>query len=168
MHDPPLAVRYISSLQSANRNSVGWLPKAALLGYVQHGNFRLQFENDDPCGYLLFGTAHGPRPKRDPLNLRITQVCIQVDARRLEQATKLIQDLQGHAALQGYHSLRLWCAADLDANRFWAAMGFACDGARLKNKTRGHGRFHLHWTRSLAPGGASLIQDPPDHARSAR
>lgn len=149
MSDPRNPVPYLAHLQEANRHAVGWLTKGAISGYVEHGNYRLQRQNGDLCGYLLFGTAHGPRPRRDPLNLRITQVCIQVDARRFDNATRLIRELEIHATIAGYHSLRLWCASDLEANMFWDAMGFCCDDVRMRGPNRKTDRPHRHWTRYL-------------------
>ena len=99
-----------------------------------------QYENNEPCGYLVFGNGW-------PI-LKIYQCCIQVDARRAHQAAILIKALIETAQKWRCSSISLWCAEDLDSNSFWRAMRFKQVGQRdVQNK---RGRKHNGWVYWLS------------------
>lgn len=92
------------------------------------GRLLFQFENNDPCGFLLLGP-----PKK---TWRIYQTCVQPDARRIEHATTLIDTIKRRAHAANVHQIELWCAADLEANQFWQAVGFQPTTTRHKRKEK--------------------------------
>ena len=51
------AVKYAADLMRKNYEAVGFLPIPRLLGYAKAGQLWLQYENDEPCGYLAFGNG---------------------------------------------------------------------------------------------------------------
>jgi hypothetical protein len=126
-------LKYMMSLQRANRESIGGLPAPALQERINRGAAFLGLINDDPVSYLL--CDH----RRDIL--RIPQACVQYDARRREYGQQLVS-----AALTYYSpftEIRLRCAADLEANMFWRALGFQCVGV-IRGGTR-RGRLINCW-----------------------
>src|SRR5690242_15372348 len=76
---------YVRDLMEKNYEAVGFIPLPRLEDYAQRGQILVQYENDEPCGYLAFGNGW-------PV-LKVYQCCIQVDARRAAQATALVDKL---------------------------------------------------------------------------
>jgi len=134
-----VGLTYVSSLMAKNYEAVGFIPEPRLEHYFQRGQVLLQTENDDPCGYLVFGNGW-PR-------LRVYQCCVQIDARRLDHATELIRRLVNEAYRRHCTSISLWCADDLAANAFWKAAGFEFVGQRDNHNRRG--RKHNGWLLRL-------------------
>lgn len=132
-------VRYAADLMRKHYDEVGFLPTPRLELYAQRNQLWLQYENDEPCGYLVFGNGW-------PV-LKVYQCCIQTDARRHEHAATLIQALIQVGRDRGCLSVALWCAEDLEANMFWKAMGFTHQGTRDVNNRRG--RMHNGWVYEL-------------------
>jgi len=149
-----IAVKYAESLMRSNYEAVGFLPTPRLSAYHDAGQLWLQCENDDPCGYLIYGNGW-------PV-LKVYQCCIQVDARRREHAAALVRRLIGLGEARNCSSISLWCADDLDANDFWRAMGFALVGQRDNGNRRG--RLHNHWVLWLPSSLIAVLaqaQMPP-------
>lgn len=134
------ALRYVTDLMAKNYEAVGFLPAPRIEQYARAGQLWLQQENDEPCGYLIFG--------RGWPTLRVYQTCIQVDARNLDHATALVGRLIQTAEREGYEAISLHCADDLEANAFWAAMGFQFGGTRDNGNRRG--RLHNKWVYWLS------------------
>ena len=134
------AVEYAADLMRKNYPAVGFLPTPRLDYYAQHDQLWIQYENDDPCGYLVFGAGW-------PI-LRVYQCCIQTDARRSQHAGILINALLEVAKAKNCSAVSLWCASDLEANVFWEAMGFRNNGTREGGQRRG--RIHINWVYWLS------------------
>ena len=132
-------VKYAADLMRKNYEAVGFLPIPRLHAYAEAAQLWLQYENDDPCGYLVFGNGW-------PV-LKVYQCCIQTDARRAEHASTLIRALIRAAEDRGCLSVALWCADDLESNFFWPAMGFERSGTRDNGNCRG--RMHTRWVYRL-------------------
>jgi ribosomal protein S18 acetylase RimI-like enzyme len=147
MHAVPLS--YVRDLMEKNYEAVGFIPLPALEQYVQRGQVLMQYENDEPCGYLAFGNGW-------PV-LKVYQCCIQVDARRAAQASALVLRLIDIARERNCVAISLWCADDLESNSFWQAMGFHFGGQREGGAKRG--RKHNKWTL-LVIGGAQFSLFP--------
>jgi len=98
-------------------------------------------ENDEPCGFLL----HGP-PRTV---IRVYQTCIQPDARLIDHGRDLIDQLTMHGRAHGSQAISLYCADDLTANNFWAALNFTRVGQRRKSTRRD--RTQWHWMRAIGP-----------------
>lgn len=92
-------------------------------------------KNGDPCGFLLFG-------KNWP-NIKIYQAVIQYDARRRYHGYNLVGKLIKYADANGFETISLWCADDLEANEFWQECGFNYIQTREGGTKRG--RKHNRW-----------------------
>jgi ribosomal protein S18 acetylase RimI-like enzyme len=101
------------------------------------------FENGERAGYVIHGKVRK--------NTRILQIVVADDARRVEHATALVDAVTRLANAVRAHSISLHCAQDLDANRYWKAIGFKIAGKRLRDK-RGR-RWQNKWEITL-PGAA--------------
>lgn len=142
---------YVVDLQNKNRNSVGFLPFEALRQYQKVGRLWLERENDEPCGYLAISRWTGRVTNRSPEELRVIQTCIQYDARRTEHGRSLVERAIELAVRSNLAAVTCWCASDLDANQFWAAMGFRRDGTRMAGRRRRRGATHIHWRYEILP-----------------
>ncbi len=118
---------YMMALQRANRESVGGLPAPALQDRIDRGAAFLGLINGDPVSYLLCDVRGGV--------LRIPQACVQYDARRREYGQQLVRAAMHHYS--PFNEARLRCAADLEANLFWRALGFQCVGVMKGGSRRG-------------------------------
>lgn len=130
-----MTIKYVSSLMAKNYEAVGFLPEPRVEAYANNDQVWLQYENDEPCGYLIYGLGW-------PV-MRVYQCCIQVDARHRDNATALITRLVEKASRESYSAISLYCADDLEANKFWPSMGFQFCGTRDNGNRRG--RLHNHW-----------------------
>ncbi len=130
-----------------NYEAVGFLPRPKLEEYAHRGQLLAATENDDFCGYLVYGNGW---PK-----LRVYQACIQYDARRREHGMSLVGRLIRIAAEKDCEMISLWCADDLEANDFWKTAGFVFGGQREGGKKRG--RKHNLWTMRLPTKQMQLV-----------
>ncbi len=136
---------YVRDLMEKNYEAVGFIPLPRLEDYAQREQILVQYENDQPCGYLAFGNGW-------PV-LKVYQCCIQVDARRAAQATALVDKLISIARERNCVAISLWCADDLESNGFWQATGFHFAGKREGGRARG--RMPNKWVL-LVTGTAQL------------
>ena len=120
-------LKYITSLANKEGHAIGFIPKiayeAAITG-IKTGHrwsltcndkLWLAFENEDPVGFVLasFGKI-----------VKVNQICIQEDARKIERGKMLLTTLQNYASKIGKYSFGCGCANDLESNIFWKAMGW--------------------------------------------
>ena len=122
-----------------NYEAVGFLPMPVVEKYLAANQLWFQYENNEPCGYLIFGNGY-------PV-CKVYQCCIQTDARRQNAASLLIRALIDRCNHHGFSSISLWCAEDLESNMFWQSMGFLKNGTRQGGKHRQ--RVHNHWVLKL-------------------
>jgi hypothetical protein len=134
-----IRLKYVESLMRKNYEAVGFLPMSVAERYLTANQLWLQYENNEPCGYLIFGNGHP--------TCRVFQCCIQTDARRQHGATQLINALIQKTELEGYSAISLRCADDLESNKFWEAIGFVFVGQSQGGKARG--RKINHWLLRL-------------------
>ncbi|MEM7806675.1 MAG: GNAT family N-acetyltransferase [Planctomycetota bacterium] len=144
---------WIDEMQKAHREQLGFLPFVALQQKIDRGevlvaeSLKLEggslkgqnAETDDPSASSSFkippssfpSSAGSPRGfliasdryrSRDEVGL-ITQMCVVPEARRSLVAAALLQ-AQFDRSAYGCRLYSCWCAQDLEANRFWEAMGF--------------------------------------------
>lgn len=112
---PDLLV-YVDSLQKKNAEALSFYPKQVFEREAEKGRIFLGLLNGEPCGYIYVGATGG--------DVKCHQVCIQYDARRRLYGAALVQALEDYA--DGSYSITLRCGFDLDANRFWASLGYRC------------------------------------------
>lgn len=140
---------YVPHLQNLHRGSIGFLPTVALHEYEQRRQLWLARDNGQPCGYLAWGSFRGDRPVRDPYTIKIIQACIDYDARNRDHGAQLVHDLERTAIRAGIQSISLWCASDLPANQFWAALGFDPVDTRIGGSALIRDRVHTRWVKTL-------------------
>jgi hypothetical protein len=130
---------YMMALQRSNRESVGGLPLPALAERVERAAAFIGLVNGDPISYILCDVRGGV--------FRIPQACVQYDARRREFGQQLVS--AAFSFYSPFAEVRLRCAADLEANLFWRAMGFECVGVVPGGARRG--RLINLWQMWLEP-----------------
>jgi GNAT superfamily N-acetyltransferase len=114
----PSLITYVDSLQKKNAEALSFYPKCVFEREAENGRILLGLLNGEPAGYLYVG-AKGS-------DVKCHQVCIEYDARRRLYGAALVQAMEDYA--QGAYTLTLRCGFDLDANTFWAEMGYDCVG----------------------------------------
>lgn len=114
----PSLITYVDSLQKKNAEALSFYPKCVFEREAENGRILLGLLNGEPAGYLYVG-ARGN-------DVKCHQVCIEYDARRRLYGAALVQAMEDYA--QGAFTLTLRCGFDLDANTFWAEMGYECVG----------------------------------------
>ena len=110
---------YIDHLQRRNAEELAFYPKVVFEREIPIGRVMLAELNGEPCGYLYHG-AFGPTCK-------IHQACIQYDLRGQLYGAALVRDLIALCNAANTSSITLRCGSDIDANKFWMAMGFYCE-----------------------------------------
>ena len=141
-----LAVRYAVDLAKKNSEALSFIPTPRIEHYRQAGQLLLATENDEPCGFLIYGLGW-------PL-LKVYQACIQYDARRRKAGMELLGRLRSIAE-HNQNDISLWCADDLEANDFWQAAGFTLIAKREGGARRS--RKHNGW---LLPVAAPALWRP--------
>lgn len=118
---------YITSLANKEGHAIGFIPKpayeAAITGLKSGHRWSLTCndklwiaeENGDDVGFLLasFGNI-----------VKVNQICIQEDARKIERGKLLLEALQNYSTEIGKYNFGCGCADDLESNLFWKAMGW--------------------------------------------
>lgn len=148
-----LPARYAFDIADREHRAVGFLPKTIYQPAWENGRLKIARENDDPCGMIL----HGPLKK----TLRIYQTAIELEARRLENGSDLVEQVIQEAIDANVHQISLHCAEDLEANWFWQSLGFKHVGERVKSTLRG--RIQKKWEMVLPAGKLhrqQLAEDP--------
>jgi ribosomal protein S18 acetylase RimI-like enzyme len=133
-------LKYVVSLSRKHFEEIGFIPQTTLERYVKRGQLWIAQENNEPCGFLVYGNGW-------PI-LRIYQACVQYDAQRREHGLNLVRRLIGYADARGYESISLYCADDLESNKFWKEAGFKFAGQRDNGNSRG--RKHNRWIFRLS------------------
>lgn len=124
-------LKFILSLMDKESRAIGFVPKqryeSAITGERQDGPWTCRDKiwiaevNDDLVGFVY--ATYGRSAK-------VTQVCIQEDARKIERGKLLIEAVQNHAVRSGLISASCGCANDLESNAFWNAIGWEQVGIR--------------------------------------
>jgi GNAT superfamily N-acetyltransferase len=132
---------YIDSLQRKNAEELSFYPKTVFEREIDNHRVLLARINGEPAGYLYHG-ALGEI-------CRIHQACIQYDARGNLYGAALVNWLSAMCKAAGVHSISLRCGSDIEANKFWRAMGFDCIGVTKGGARRM--RDINNWQRWLQP-----------------
>jgi len=112
-------IKYIDWLRAKESEALGFIPKVRyemeIMG-ERGGDILLAKENDDLVGfaYITYGS----------LSAKIQQIVLQEDARRMERATGLVDEISRRAVIRGCAEIGCRCAEDLEANAFWNTLGF--------------------------------------------
>lgn len=109
---------FIIGLMQQNTDALGFIPEPTVR---QRYDERYIIQTDDygrKRGYLLHGS---PAPGGV---LTIAQACIEFNHRRNGFGFSVVQQLIDRADAAQVRAIKLRCADDLEANRFWKAAGF--------------------------------------------
>lgn len=116
VQDHPDMLTYIDFLQKKNAESLSFYPKQVFEREKEKGRLFLGMLNGQPCGYIYVG-AQGNAVK-------CHQVCIQYDARLQMYGAALVSALEEYASDGNATAVSLRCGFDIDANKFWKALGY--------------------------------------------
>ncbi|MEM1011206.1 MAG: GNAT family N-acetyltransferase [Planctomycetota bacterium] len=148
---------WIDKLQKAERAALGFLPWTALREKVERNEVLVADVIGKPAGYLIASDRY---QKRDELGL-ITQMNVDPLYRGNLVAAALLQ-AQFDRSAYGCRLYSCWCAQDLEANRFWEAMGFVAIAFRTGGgrKDEGGGMREEGQNQKSGVGPSSLRPHP--------
>tara|TARA_Y100000589_G_scaffold154503_1_gene147090 strand:- start:500 stop:931 length:432 start_codon:yes stop_codon:yes gene_type:complete len=110
-----MKAKYAEHLHRQNTESLGFIPRSRLEQYESEGRIILCHENNDPCGFLIYGSNW-------PL-LNIYQACIDYDVRRKHHGENIVKEVEKYAA-DNHSGIYLRCRENLEANQFWEALDY--------------------------------------------
>jgi len=126
-------IAFIDKLQKDNSYAVGFIQKSVWDKYVFGGerNFVVFIceKNNDPVGYILMTPGKGVG-----YSVKIQQIAVRDDARRLDYGTALIAVVKEFCNTFQRTGATLRCRTDLESNYFWKALGFTKYGIWQKGK----------------------------------
>lgn len=171
-HIPTIATRaatmsdlpFMDALQRRHSKMVGYFPTKQFEGYIAAGQVLVAVgatpaspessrvtraaEGDAgvaPTGYII---AKDRYLKRDELGV-VYQLNVAPGAQRKLIGATLLRAVFERAAY-GCRLFCCWCAQDIDANRFWEAMGFV--PLAFRAGSTGKKRLHIFWQRRIDAG----------------
>lgn len=132
-------VTYITSLGKREFEAIGFISASAYEGAIVRDSLYARPNNriwiadadGDPVGFLY------ATPGRMGSSLKVVQVCVQDDARRLEFGSALVAEAERYADVIQRSGVSLRVATDLEASRFWEAEGYGLLGLEAGGKRRG-------------------------------
>lgn len=125
---------FIDKMQKDNSYAVGFIQRTIWDKYVFGGerNFVVFIceKNQDMVGYILITPGRGVNSY-----IKIQQIAVREDARRLEYGSALIAVVKEFCQKFNRNGARLRCRLDLESNKFWESLGFFKYGVWLKGMT---------------------------------
>ena len=122
---------FIDKLQKDNAYAVGFIQRTVWDKYVFGGerNFVVFVceKNNDPVGYILITPGKGAGTA-----IKIQQIAVRDDARRLDYGSALIAVVRDFCNTFNRTGATLRCRIDLESNKFWKALGFTNYGMWVK------------------------------------
>ena len=130
----------VDNIMKRYSRTLGFLPKEALLSYLNKGSVLGIKTNDGQLvAYLLYAN--------NPKYFRITHLCILEEYRGQGMARSLVNKLKESATTQKV--ITLHCRHDFSVNQMWPKLGFVALGEKLgRSKDRHPLTF---WCLTLAP-----------------
>ena len=135
----PEDLKYIVDLSKKENKSLGFIPKmaysSAITG-IKTGDRWSNVCNDklwvcecngDLVGFVLASFGNKNQLQRFG---KIAQICLQTDARKLERGKMLLNTVLKYGETINVSKFSCGCAADLESNIFWQAMGWDRVGER--------------------------------------
>ena len=124
---------FIDKLQKENSYAVGFIQRTIWDKYVFGGerNFVVFIceKNNDTVGYVLVTPGKGVNSY-----VKIQQIAVRDDARRLDYGSALISVVRDFCETFQRNGATLRCRVDLESNKFWEALGFTKYGVWEKGK----------------------------------
>lgn len=190
-------IPFIDGLQKANSKAVGFMFTAQLRGHIEQGHVLIAEAMEGSRGAGAegpgernqdhSGTQHSAPQPLDQSAPAPVGYCVGVDKYFKREDTGVIYQMNvvpgRRRGLVGASLLRAmfersaygvklfccWCAQDLEANRFWEAMGFVPiafrTGSRKKSWTGADGtkrtgpRIHVFWQKPVRAEDAALARE---------
>lgn len=112
-------ILYIDHLRAKESEFVGFIPRVRYemeINGQRGGDILLVFENNAPVGFIYI--TYGPE------SAKIQQIAIQRDARRMERATALVEEVNRRTRMKGIPEIGCRCAQEFESNQFWLVLGF--------------------------------------------
>ena len=139
---------FVDALQKKASRSLGFMTRGTLEGKVALGEVLIaETPGGQPVGYVIGSDRYY---KREDVGV-IYQVNVVPGRRRGLVGAALVRGMLARWPW-GVRLACCWCAQDLDANRFWQALGFvplAYRGGSTKKN-----RVHVFWQRRVHQGDA--------------
>lgn len=142
---------FLDHLQTKFSKQLGYMPLQAIERHCEKGQCWLAIENGQPAGYVLGAPRyHG----LDACSI-IYQAAVPYDAQRRAVGTLLVTRWCEALPAES-KQVALWCAQDIEANLFWASLGFAPLAYRVGSIRQQ--RVHVYWSLT-EDGQRSYIPD---------
>ena len=110
-------LEYIVNLHKKNSDSLGFIPKPYLEKLIMKDQVFFEYEGGFEGGFCVIGSGKGR-------TLKIYQHCIEEDLRMLKHGKKLFKKIEDVAKKKNYDTISLRVRENLEANKFWKALGF--------------------------------------------
>jgi len=114
---------FIDKLQKDNSYAIGFIPQTyfekAVYGGIKNSPVFICEKNNDPVGYIYLTPGKGTHTY-----IRVQQIAVRDDARRLDYGSALIAVVKDFCEQFQRLGARLRCRTDLESNHFWKALGF--------------------------------------------
>src|SRR5437899_5009046 len=120
----------IRLLMKEGRGAVGFIPITAVETAYNASRLVICRADKRILGYLLFG------PVREGKDTTVYQLCVTKNERRRGVGQRLVRSLLSNVRNGGGLGVRLRCAADLPANRFWRSLGFRVKRTVVSRSTK--------------------------------
>src|SRR4051812_2882627 len=142
----PDDVPFIDELQKAHRKQVGFMPRGQLEGKIKAREV-IVAENatGERVGYCIGTDLYF---KHDDVGI-IYQLNVAPGKQRGFVGATLLKAMFDRAAY-GCKLFCCWCAQDIEANRFWEAMGFVPLAYRAGSER--NARVHIFWQKRIRSG----------------
>jgi N-acetylglutamate synthase-like GNAT family acetyltransferase len=136
-------IPFMDALQKKYAKALGYFTRKQFEGYVEPGHVLIaEREGGRPIGYLISKDRY---LKRNELGV-IFQLCVAPDVQRGFVGATLVRTAFERSAY-GCRLYCLWCAQDLDANRFWESLGFVPIAFRAGSDRKK--RVHIFWQKRI-------------------
>jgi len=111
-------IKFVKTLMRANSDAVGFIPTEGIKTIASKGGLMILCKRNTRVGYLLSG------PIKSNEDVTMYQACINSDFRRTGAGKDLFIKFMTRAASLNAKGIKLRCASNLGANRFWQVLGF--------------------------------------------
>lgn len=158
----PRDMQFVKSAIATATGELGFIVWPKLDFLQQQGDIAILTCNGDRCGFVVHG--------RTPPLVKIWQIWIRDDARRIEHGRELVAHVIRTSAKHDASGISLRCAVDLEAISFWTKLGFERlrDTLGGKRRHRTIATFHRSMTslEQLGLIGSSAIARTLSRERS--
>jgi N-acetylglutamate synthase-like GNAT family acetyltransferase len=139
-------IPFIDALQKTHREQVGFMPRGQLVGKINAGDVIVAEDaGGKPVGYCIGTDRYF---KHEDVGI-IYQLNVVPGRQRGFVGATLLKAMFERAAY-GCKLFCCWCAQDIEANRFWEAMGFVPLAYRAGSEKKS--RVHIFWQKRIRQG----------------